>query len=283
MRSLEAVRAPFVSICAGAFALTLAGCATPPENDPDALAAYREANDPLEPMNRYFFEVNYALDEIVLKPIAGWYYVAVPNPAQDSIRNFLRNLSSPVILANDLFQGETDRAGTTLMRFLVNSTFGIAGLFDVASEMGFLYHDEDFGQTLAVHGVDEGPYLVIPLLGPSNPRDAVGRLVDVFLDPLTYIADAEGIEDLLYVRSGVTAVDARARNLNTFDEIREGSLDYYATIRSLYRQKRNDAIRNGDASTDSYDLTFKHRPEALLEEQQVSEALTDEQQSSTND
>ncbi len=255
MRSFASFHTPFVSICAGAMALTLSACATAPENDPEALAAFRETNDPLEPMNRYFFEVNYALDEILLKPVAGWYYVALPNPAQDSIRNFLRNLSSPVILANDVFQGETDRAGTTLIRFLVNSTFGIAGLFDVASEMGFQYHDEDFGQTLAVHGVEEGPYLVLPVLGPSNPRDAVGRIVDVFLDPLTYIARANEVENLLYVRSGVTAVDSRARNLKTFDEIRAGSLDYYATIRSLYRQQRNDAIRNGDAATDSYELT----------------------------
>ena len=233
----------------------MSGCATAPENDPEALAAYKQTNDPLEPMNRYFFEVNYALDEIVLKPVAGWYYVALPNPAQDSVRNFLRNLSTPVILANDVFQGETDRAGTTLMRFLVNSTFGIAGLFDVASEMGFPYHDEDFGQTMAVHGVDEGPYLVLPILGPSNPRDATGRVVDIFLDPLTYITVRSGIGDLPYARSGVTAVDTRARNLKTLDEIREGSLDYYATIRSLYRQQRNDAIRNGEASTDSYGLT----------------------------
>ncbi len=242
---------------AGALAGALGGCATVPENDPVALAAYNETNDPLEPMNRYFFEVNYALDELVLKPIAGWYYVALPNPAQDSVRNFLRNLSSPVILANDLFQGETDRAGTTLMRFLVNSTFGIAGLFDVAAEMGFLYHDEDFGQTLAVHGVDEGPYLVLPLLGPANPRDGIGRIVDVFLDPLTYIAGAHDLDNLLYARAGVTAVDARARNLKTLDEIREGSLDYYATIRSLYRQKRNDAIRNGEGESDGYSLTYE--------------------------
>lgn len=255
MRSFESFRGPFIAICAGAAVLTLSACATAPENDPEALAAFEATNDPLEPMNRYFFEVNYALDEIVLKPVAGWYYVALPNPVQDSVRNFLRNLSSPVILANDVFQGETDRAGTTLIRFLVNSTFGIVGLFDVASEMGFQYHDEDFGQTLAVHGVDEGPYLVLPIIGPSNPRDAAGRIVDVFLDPLTYIAGTDGLEDLPYVRSGVTAVDTRARNLKTLDEIREGSLDYYATIRSLYRQKRNDAIRNGEASAESYELT----------------------------
>lgn len=252
MWSTASVRRPFLSLCAAAAALGIsalgvAGCATVPEGDPDAMAAYEEANDPLEPMNRYFFEVNYGLDELFLKPIAGWYYIALPNPAQDGVRNFLRNLSSPVILANDLFQGETDRAGTTLVRFLVNSTLGIGGILDVASEMGFAYHDEDFGQTLAVHGAEEGPYLVLPLIGPSNPRDLTGRVVDVFLDPLTYIAHGhDTLEGLMYARSGLTVVDSRARNLKTFDEIREGSLDYYATIRSLYRQRRSDAIRNGE-------------------------------------
>ncbi len=227
--------------------LTAGGCATVPQNDPEALAAFEETNDPLEPMNRYFFEVNYALDELFLKPVAGWYYILLPNPAQDGVRNFLRNLSSPVILANDLFQGETDRAGTTLVRFLVNSTIGVVGLFDVAGEMGYPYHDEDFGQTLAVHGTEEGPYLVIPLLGPSNPRDLSGRVVDIFLDPLTYITYGnDNLATLMYVRAGLWGVDTRARNLKTFDEIRAGSLDYYATIRSLYRQHRDDAIRNGE-------------------------------------
>jgi phospholipid-binding lipoprotein MlaA len=280
MRSFASIRRPFESICANAVALgaaaaLMAGCATAPVNDPEALAAYEEANDPLEPMNRYFFEVNYALDELFLKPIAGWYYIALPNPAQDGVRNFLRNLSSPVIFANDLFQGETDRAGTTLIRFVVNSTIGIAGLIDVASEMGFIYHDEDFGQTLAVAGVDEGPYLVLPLLGPSNPRDFGGRVVDIFLDPLTYIAyNNETLEALMYARAGVTAVDARARNLKTLDEIREGSLDYYATIRSLYRQKRNDAIVNGEDSSDGYGVT-------LLDEEADGDA-GEEQVSGTN-
>lgn len=259
MRSFASVRRPLVQICAGMAAFGLVGCATVPEGDPDAMAAYREANDPLEPMNRYFFEVNYALDELFLKPIAGWYYVALPNPAQDGVRNFLRNLSSPVIFANDLFQGETDRAGTTLVRFVINSTIGIAGLIDVAGEIGYPYHSEDFGQTLAVAGADEGPYLVLPLLGPSNPRDLTGRVVDAFLDPLTYITRANDVEHLLYVRSGVTAVDARARNLKTLDEIREGSLDYYATIRSLYRQQRDDAIRNGEDASNGYSITLLNR------------------------
>src|SRR3546814_20842417 len=112
MRSTASVRRPFLSFCAAATALAAAGCATVPENDPQALAAYEEANDPLEPMNRYFFEVNYALDELFLKPLAGWYYIALPNPAQDGVRNFLRNLRSPVNFANHLFPGETGTGRT---------------------------------------------------------------------------------------------------------------------------------------------------------------------------
>lgn len=265
MRSSVSFCRPFLSLLAAATVLAAGGCATVPEDDPEALAAYQEVNDPLEPMNRYFFEVNYALDELFLKPIAGWYYIALPNPAQDGVRNFLRNLSSPVIFANDLFQGETDRAGTTLIRFFVNSTIGIAGLIDVAGEMGYPYHDEDFGQTMAVHGVDEGPYLVLPIFGPSNPRDAGGRVVDIFLDPLTYItASNDNLAELVFVRAGLTVADARARNLKTFDEIRAGSLDYYATIRSLYRQQRNDAIRNGDDPDAS--LTMRLPPAARAQQ-----------------
>jgi phospholipid-binding lipoprotein MlaA len=224
----------------------LAGCATPPTNDPEALEAYKEANDPLEPMNRYFFELNHAADELLFKPLAGWYYVALPNFAQDGVRNVLRNVRSPVVLANDLFQGETDRAGVTVSRFLVNSTMGLVGLFDVASRMGLEYHDEDFGQTLAVHGVGEGPYLMLPLLGPSNPRDAAGRVVDMLFDPLTYIGIFGGVDNIGLGAAVVDGVDTRARNLKTLDEIRKGSLDYYATIRSLYRQRRADEINNGE-------------------------------------
>ncbi|MGE0116500.1 MAG: VacJ family lipoprotein [Dongiaceae bacterium] len=225
----------------------LAGCATAPSpDDPDALAAYEEANDPLEPMNRYFFELNYAADELLLKPLAGWYYIGLPDFAQDGVRNVLRNLRSPIVLANDLFQGETERAGITVGRFLVNSTLGLGGLFDIASRMDLEYHDEDFGQTLAVHGVDEGPYLVLPLFGPSNPRDATGRVVDMLFDPLTYIGLFGGVDNIGLAAGLVDGVDLRARNLKTLDEIRRGSLDYYATLRSLYRQRRADEINNGE-------------------------------------
>jgi phospholipid-binding lipoprotein MlaA len=240
----------------------VAGCATPPSDDPEALAAFEEANDPLEPMNRYFFELNYAADELLLKPLAGWYYIGLPDFAQDGVRNALRNLRSPIVLANDLLQGKTDRAGITVGRFLVNSTLGLGGLFDIASRMDLEYHDEDFGQTLAVHGVDEGPYLMLPLLGPSNPRDAAGKVVDMIFDPLTYLGYyVSGFDGVGTATSLLDGVDTRARNLKTLDEIRRGSLDYYATIRSLYRQRRTDEIHDGQPPPEGIGPGFDFEPE----------------------
>jgi phospholipid-binding lipoprotein MlaA len=232
-----------------ALGLAVSGCATVPD-DPDAREAYEEANDPLEPMNRYFFEVNYAVDELVLKPFAGWYYIGLPDFARDGIRNALDNLKSPVIFLNDLLQGEPGRAGVTLGRFVINSTLGIAGLIDVADEMGLTYHDEDFGQTLAVWGSGEGPYLVIPFIGPSNMRDAAGLAVDTVSDPFFWIARHYDVEYMLYIRAGLDVVDARSRNLQTLDEIRRNAIDYYATIRSLYRQDRSQLIANDDETED---------------------------------
>jgi len=127
---------------------------------------------------------------------------------------------------------------------------GLGGLFDIASRIGLDYHDEDFGQTLAVAGVGEGPYLMLPLLGPSNPRDAAGRVVDMLFDPLTYIG-MFAVSNISLGADVVDGLDTRARNLKTLDEIRKGSLDYYATIRSLYRQHRNDEINNGTTPADS--------------------------------
>ena len=168
-------------------ATVLAGCATPP-TDPDELAAYKENNDPLEPMNRYFFEVNYGLDELLIKPVAAWYNLILPAPVEQGVHNFLVNLNSPVIFANDAMQGNGPRAGITAKRFLINSTLGVAGIFDVAANWwGLKHHDEDFGQTLAVWGVGEGPYLVAPVLGPSNPRDLTGVAVDGVMDPWGWV------------------------------------------------------------------------------------------------
>jgi phospholipid-binding lipoprotein MlaA len=230
-----------------ALALAISGCATKPDSsDSAAVQAYEEANDPLEPMNRYFFEVNHALDELVFKPFAGYYHIGLPDPAEDGVRNFLRNLHAPVILLNDLFQGEGSRAGTTAARFLINTTLGIGGFLDAASWFGLEYHNEDFGQTLAVWGSGEGIYLHLPLIGPTNPRDGTGRLVDYALDPLTWVGYVYNVSWINTARNGLEGIDTRARNLEAIDELQRGSIDFYATVRSLYRQRRNDAIRNGE-------------------------------------
>ncbi len=223
----------------------LSGCATPPE-DPDELASFEEANDPLEDFNRYIHEVNYAFDQLVFRPLAGMYRLAVPSLVRDSFRDFLDNLRGPVIFVNDLLQGEGERAGITLARFLTNSTLGLGGFIDTADLLFDLkFHDEDFGQTLALWGVGEGFYLVLPLFGPSNPRDAVGLAVDSFLDPWNSLLTAADIEYGPAARSIVNGLDLRARNIDTLDDIERTSIDYYATLRSLYRQRRADQIRNG--------------------------------------
>lgn len=219
-----------------------------PAIDSQAQVVGEDDNDPLEGLNRGIFEFNRVVDGVLIKPIAQIYRGVLPQQAQDSVRSFLRNLRSPVILANDVLQGDMDRAGSTVGRFLVNTTLGIGGLFDVASELGMPFHDEDFGQTLAVWGVGEGPYLVLPILGPSNPRDVVGLASEFYLDPVNIYLRNEDLEYLTYVRTGLRGVDARARSIEVLDELERTSLDYYAAIRSLYRQQRMNEIRNSKSA-----------------------------------
>ncbi len=228
-----------------AMVLTTAECSTPP-TDPDARAAYDEANDPWEDFNRYIFEVNYALDQLLFRPIAGMYRTGVPEPIRDAIHKILRNARSPLILINDLLQGNLDRAGDTAARFAVNSTLGLGGAIDFADDvMGIKFHDEDFGQTLGVWGFQEGWYMMLPFYGPSNPRDTVGLVVDGFLDPVSLALRYYGPDWGPFARTVLTALDLRSRNIDTLDEVERTSIDYYATIRSLYRQRRDDEIRNG--------------------------------------
>ncbi len=225
-----------------------AGCATPP-TDPDARAAYDEANDPLEPFNRYIFEVNYAMDQLFFRPIAGMYRTGVPEPVRDAIRNMLRNLRAPLIFIHDLAQGEPHRAGVTLQRFALNSTIGLGGLLDVADDLlGLEFHDEDAGQTLAVWGAGESFYLMLPFYGPSNPRDAGGIVIDSFIDPVSILFRIYGPSYGPMARSVLTALDARSRAIDALDEVERTSIDFYATLRSLYRQRRIDEINNGQPS-----------------------------------
>jgi phospholipid-binding lipoprotein MlaA len=239
--------------------MLVAGCASQPKpaadgwSDSDELeiAEVDSDNDPLELLNRFTFSFNMALDTVIFQPVAAYYRFLFPVQVRDSVRNVFRNLRSPLILINDLLQGEMERAETTLVRFIVNSTVGVLGLFDVAADLGHPYHDEDFGQTLAVHGVGEGFYLVLPIIGPSNPRDGVGILADIYLDPVTYAAESADAEDWLIARLVAEGIDRRSRNIEIIEDLRRDSIDFYARVRSLHRQARANEINNGRAPADS--------------------------------
>lgn len=214
----------------------------------DPFADYEEelqdANDPLEIPNRFIFAFNQTLDVALIRPVAVLYRDLVPQYVRERVHLALRNLGEPVTLANDVLQGNWARAKNTWDRFLLNSTGGGLGFWDVATDLGHPFHKEDFGQTLGVHGVGGGPYLMLPVLGPSNLRDATGKVVDIFLDPFFYIADETHKEEWQLYRFLLEGLDFRTRNLETLDEIERDALDYYARLRSLYRQKRDSEIRN---------------------------------------
>jgi phospholipid-binding lipoprotein MlaA len=217
-----------------------------------------EPPDPLEPVNRAVLGLNLLVDEWALAPVAGAYRALTPEPVRRSVVNFLGNLRAPVVLANDILQGEGERAANTARRFAINSTLGVLGLFDPASGMGYEPHHEDFGQTLGVFGVPGGPYLVLPLLGPSNARDSLGRAVDYLL--MSGYLDADALTAVF----GATAVSEREANDELLQSLTADSLDLYATVRSAYAQKRAADIRNGAvtataaADQESYDEIFAH-------------------------
>lgn len=228
--------------------VALVGCATAPDiNDVEAMTEYQEINDPAEPTMRAIFAFNQALDKALVKPVAGTYRDITSEKFRAKAHNFLNNLRSPVIFFNDVLQGEFERAITTLLRFLVNTTAGILGFNDVAADLGFEFHDEDFGQTLAIWNMPEGPYLMLPILGPSNPRDAVGRVVDFFIDPLNIWATNNNQDWVIPTHTALKVIDFRALHYDTFEDLEKSSLDFYAAIRSLYRQRRTDKINNGKA------------------------------------
>ena len=225
-----------------AMLISLAACAArPPASDREALDEFRQNNDPIEPANRFFYKVNDGLDTYIFRPIAAGYRAVVPGAVRRPIHNVLANMSSPIIFANDVLQTKPRRAGDTMMRFLINTTAGVGGLFDVASDLGYPLHDTDFGVTMALWGVGEGPFLFLPVLGPSNPRDAGGFVADIALDPLTY-ASFPGSRTLGFTRYGVAAIDARERVLDAVDQVKRTALAPYATFRSLFRQNRQSVI-----------------------------------------
>lgn len=236
----------FLTICG--LAVLLAGCATPPpESDKAALAEYQQTNDPGEPTNRAIFAVNKGLDDYAIKPVAKGYQ-HIPSPVRKSIRSFLTNMHEPWTFLNEVMQGEIKRSGVTLGRFCVNTTAGVLGLFDLMDNKLGPAHEEDFGQTLAVWGIGEGPFVTLPVLGPSNPRDAIGTAVGYLADPASL---ALALVVPPYGMAGITVVggiDKRENYLKELDEVERTSLDYYASLRSLYRQKRAKDIGNGKSN-----------------------------------
>ena len=212
-----------------------------------AAPAEESVGDPLEPMNRAIFEFNEFFYDLLLRPVSEFYQAFVPPPVRRAVGNMLDNLRTPIILANDLLQGEAERAWQTTQRFAINTTWGIGGIVDRAEEIGIAKHKEDFGQTLAVWGVGEGFYLVLPLFGPSSPRDAVGKhFVDGFFDPFGMWVDNTDREAAEYGRISTEAVDAYSGIGDVLAQVKKTSIDYYAALRSMYRQKREVDIRNGD-------------------------------------
>lgn len=211
---------------------------------PDAAEPQAPVYDPVERTNRGLYALHRRIDRSVSRPVARGYVAVTPRPVRRGVRNVLNNLGEPVTFINDVLQGQFVRAGETATRFVTNSTVGVLGLFDVAAKAGVPIHYEDFGQTLGAYGVPPGPYVFIPVLGPSNLRDIGGHLADVSINPVNH-ATFEG--DTL-ARSGafaLNAVDGRAAVDDGLRLLEESATDEYATFRSLHSQNRRAQIANG--------------------------------------
>ena len=236
----------FPALSALAVSLFLSGCSTP---SPESLAQ----NDPWEKTNRDIFDFDVRVDHAVARPIAKGYRAVVPEPVRDGIHNALTNLNSPVVLANDVLQGDGNKAVNTAGRIVINSTVGIGGLIDVASKIGIPGHENDFGITLGKNGIAEGSYLVLPFAGPQPPRDLLGTGVDVAFDPLTWIK-FHGRDTWMVVSFGIGILDSRTSTLDAVETIERSSIDFYATTRNLYRQSRNAKINEGRPASATDDL-----------------------------
>lgn len=230
-----------------ACALSLSGCATmhPAEPGTDPI-------DPNEKTNRKFYDFTDKIDRAVLAPVADVYVKYVPNPMQRSIGNFYDNLAYPNVILNAFLQGKVRQGFEDSLRFVVNSTIGLGGLFDMAAPMGLPQHDEDFGQTLGVWGVNTGSYLFVPLIGPSTYRDAPGIPVSVFSNLLFYAGSVAGSAVVAPV-TVLSIIDKRARLSGPMRIRDQAALDPYLFVREGYLQQRKHLIYDGDPPPESYD------------------------------
>jgi phospholipid-binding lipoprotein MlaA len=238
---LSELRRALLDLCV-ASALIATGCASQSQAPQQPAMGEEDFHDPFENANRAIFDFNEKVDHHVLVPVAKTYRTVLPGPVRDSIRDFLNNLNAPLIFVNDTLQGNFALAKDTFARFVIDSTIGMAGFVDVAGRWGIPYHEQDLGVTFGVWGIAEGPYLVIPILGPSDPRDLGGQVAQGFGDPWNRLAANNNLLWVVFLRGGVAGIDQRSRLIETLADIERTSLDYYATIRSLYRQRREALI-----------------------------------------
>jgi phospholipid-binding lipoprotein MlaA len=232
--------------------LLVGGCASLPSSKPDP-------RDPWERFNRASFKVNDALDRAVLRPTARAYVKVMPRVVRTGVSNVFSNLETVTTLVNDALQGKMRAVGQDSARLLLNSTLGLGGLFDPASAAGIEKNDEDFGQTLGAWGVQSGPYLMIPLLGPSTVRDAIGRVPDQFTDPSHYLED----DSTRYTITAVEVIDLRAGLLDLDDDLAQ-SFDRYAFVRNAWMQRREYKVKDGNVEDPAFD------EEAMLNEEPVA-------------
>jgi len=242
-----------VVISAAIASFALAGCAS--HQDQSVMGDEQVISDPFENTNRAIFKFNEVVDDNVIHPVVKGYRFVVPQEARNGLGNFLRNLQSPVIFANQMLQGDIEGAGNVVLRAVINTLVGFGGLFDIAGKEGLPHEGEDFGQTLASWGLDHGPYIVVPILGPSSTRDTVGYIVDGYADPLRWYLFNVDEASIHYARSGLNYLNIRDNLMDVLEDLRKSSIDYYASTRSIYYQRR-DALVDDENPDDAVSVAI---------------------------
>jgi len=242
-RLLSRLRA--VVLCGAVSLLLLGGC-----------ASTGNPRDPLEPINRGIYQFNDGVDKVLIKPAAEFYRFAIPEFMRTGVSNFFSNLNDVIVALNSLLQGKLTQAGSDAARLIVNSTAGLLGLFDVATEIGLEKHNEDFGQTLGYWGIGDGPYLVLPLIGPSSARDSVGWVGDYYTWPVTYVESDRERNILIAVR----VISVRADLLEASRILETAALDPYEFVRDAYLQRRRNLVYDGKPPPDEDDVENDTKP-----------------------
>ena len=223
----------------------------------DDLGEVEDLDDPIEPLNRFFVGITDAVDTIVLRPLAVLYGFVMPEQGKRSVRNAFRNLNEPRVFANKLLQAEFEGAGIAVGRLLVNTTVGVAGLFEVADEWGMPRQTADFGQTLYTYGIGPGPHVFVPILGPHSTRHAVGRVGDIVMDPMFWLVPSS----ITLPLAAGNAVTTRETLIEPLDALREGSVDYYTALRAAYYQNRLKTLRGEQGDEFDPDQTYQEPPQ----------------------